>query len=76
MTCTPATLAMMRSAATSALGLPTSFSLRETVISACVYGQRSGSGNSYIPEEELSVEIGDVDRVHINHVYVAKATQG
>ena len=27
-------------------------------------------------EEELSVEVGDVDGVHINDVYVAKAGEG
>ena len=30
---------------------------------------------SITPEEELPVQIGDVDGVHVNHIYVSKATQ-
>lgn len=77
MTCTPATLDFTRAAATSALGLPTSFNLQQS-------SNTQGKSNlafmkkfllDCAPEKELSIQVRDINCIHVNHIYVAKTGQ-
>jgi hypothetical protein len=65
-TFTPGTRFMMYSAATVAFGWPTSFGLRKRGV-----GQiRAKHEELHIPKEKLSIEVADVDCIHINHMYI------
>jgi hypothetical protein len=62
-TLTPGTRFITNSAATVALGCPTSFGLGTSI-------ENRKTLNDYGPKEELSVQITDIDRVHVNNMDV------
>jgi hypothetical protein len=66
-TFTPETRFMIYSAATVAFGWPTSFGLRNRG-----YGPNSGEKRivTHTPKKKLSIEVANVDCIHINHMYV------
>lgn len=64
-TFTPGTRFMMNSAATVAFGFPTSFCLAQIESRYDAYYQDTAA-----PEEELSVQVADVDGVHVNDVNI------
>lgn len=57
---------MMYSAATVAFGWPTSFALRRRAVGRI----QAKNEQLNIPKEKLSIEVADVDCIHINHMYV------
>jgi hypothetical protein len=66
----PGTRFMMYSAATLALDLPTSLGLYSTLCQlSCI--ERTNSA----PEQELSVQVTDVDGVHVNNVDVLEPSK-
>jgi hypothetical protein len=65
-TLVPGTLLLINAAATSALGFPTSAFLIKL--------ERDSPGR--IPEEELSVEIGVINGIHVDNVNISKSGVG
>lgn len=62
---------MINSAATVAFGCPTSLGLYRRS-----WSQQAASLESFAPlspKQELPVQVGDVDRVHVNNVNVPEA---
>lgn len=70
-TFTPGTRFMMNSAATVALGCPTSFGLCQT------HNQKHCLTEvmQNLPKQKLPVEIADVNCIHINNVNVLEASK-
>lgn len=67
----------MRSAATSALGLPTSFNLQgsSTVQTTHDEGHVRKCLMVCAPEKKLPIQVGNIDCIHVNNVYVAEPGQ-
>jgi hypothetical protein len=61
-TFTPGTRFITNSAATVAFGCPTSFGLGTSTRNT------TSLGNVDIPKKKLSVQIADIDRVHVNNM--------
>jgi hypothetical protein len=57
---------MMYSAATVAFGWPTSFALRKRGVGRI----QEKHEQLHAPKEKLSIEVADVDCIHIDHMYI------
>ena len=66
----------MKSAATSAFGLPTSFWLQSgrKPRGGALSARQLGAG-ARLPEEKLAVQIRHVDAVEVNHVNISEARE-
>ena len=71
-TFTPGTRFMMNSAATVALGCPTSFGLCQ-IHNQKHYPTRGQPNN--LPEQKLAIEIADIDCIHINNMNILEASK-
>jgi hypothetical protein len=69
-TVTPGTRSITNCAATIAFGCPTSFGLNESLSSKRDYKVWQTS-----PEEKLTIEIADINRVHIDYMKISESRQ-
>lgn len=63
----------MNSAATIAFDLPTSLGLRHPTWSQI---RHVGYTTENTPEEELSIQVTYINRIHINYMYILEPRQG